>query len=31
LEGKGGEGFGKKDGVSGRNRVVHWEGRALGG
>ena len=30
LEGKGGEGFGKKEGASGRNRV-HWERRALVG
>jgi len=30
LEGKGGEGFGKKEGASGRNRRK-WEGRALGG
>jgi len=26
----GGEGFGKKEGVSGRNRE-HWKGMALGG
>jgi len=30
LEGKGGEGFGKKEGGRGINRV-HWKGRALGG
>jgi len=30
LERKGGEGFGKKEGTSGRNRG-HWERRALGG
>ena len=28
LEGKGGEGFGKKEGASGRNRR-HWEERVL--
>jgi len=30
LEGKGGEGLGKKEQASGRNRGK-WEGRALGG
>jgi len=30
LEGKGDEGFGKKEETSGRNRG-HWEGRALRG
>ena len=28
LEGRGGEGFGKKEGASGRNRR-HWEEKAL--